>query len=301
MPDLNIEFKLDRIHCHDEGDGPGNAEPYLWTVFFKVDGDTVVVNSDDIGNIFLQGPPTVVTTPGSHGNLGTSNVDEGDDVNVPAIIGEYRTVMKPIPMTTPVLGKTEVGGMIGCIVVLMEEDNTSDSDAARGHERLDSAVRDQLSQLLGTLGISKQEPTEEDINAMSDRIGDAVKSAIQDGVGVVEWILGFGNMDDQIGSGVFRFSHGTLESSAGTTIPFGRRWDNEGDWELFGHIKATPIRRPESKCCDELKQKIKELERALAQQGKRLGKIEADLAARAKGFASATVRTKATAKPIKLG
>ena len=301
MLDLNIEFKLDRIHCHDEGDGPGNAEPYLWTVFFKVDGDTVVVNSDDIGNIFLQGPPTVVTTPGNHGNLGTSDVDEDDDVNVPAIIGEYRTVMKPIPLTTPVFGKTEVGGMIGCIVVLMEEDNTSDSDAGRGHERLDSAVRDQLTQVMGTLGISKLEPTEEDINAMTDRIGSAVKSAIQDGVGVVEWLLGFGNMDDQIGSGVFRFTHGSLESSAGMPIPFGRRWDNEGDWELFGHIKATPIRRPESKCCEELKQKIRELERALAGLGKRVGKIEADLKAQAKGFASETVREKATTKPMKRG
>lgn len=299
MLDLNVEFKLDRLHCHDEGDGPGNAEPYLWTVFFKVDGDTVVVNSDDLGNIFLQGAPTVVTTPGSHGNLGTSDVDEGDTINVPAIIGEYRTVLKPIPLTVPVLGKTEVGGIIGCIVVLMEEDNTSDSDAARGHERLDSAVRDQLTALLGTLGITKPEPTEEDIAAMSDRIGSAVKSAIQDGVGVVEWLLGFGNMDDQVGSAVFRFSHGTLESSAGTPIPFGRRWDSEGDWELSGHIRATPIRRVESKCCDEIKRRTREIERALAQHEKRLTRIEAELQAQANGFASASVRTKATTKPAK--
>jgi hypothetical protein len=136
---------------------------------------------------------------------------------------------------------------------------------------------------------------------MTSRIGDAVKAAIQDGVSVVEWLLAFGNMDDQIGSGVFRFSHGTLEASAGTPIPFGRRWDNDGDWELFGHIKATPIRRPESKCCDDLKRKIKELERTLAEHGKRLVRIEANLGAQAKGFESATVRAKATAKPMKRG
>jgi hypothetical protein len=296
MTDLNVEFKLDRIVCHDEGDGPGNAEPYLWTVFFKVDGDTVVVNSDDLGNIFLQGAPTVVTTPGNHGNLGTSDVDEGDTINVPAIIGEYRTVLKPIPLTVPVLGRTEVGGMIGCIVVLMEEDNTSDSDAARGHERLDSAVRDQLTSLLGTLGITNPEPSDEDINAMSDRIGNAVKSAIADGVGVVEWLVGFGNMDDRVGSAVFRFSHSTLEQSAGAPIPFGRRWDSEGDWELSGHIRATPIRRADSKCCDEIKRKTKEFERALAQQDKRLAKLEAELASQAKGVASAAVRTQATTR-----
>ncbi len=301
MLDLNIEFKLDHIHCHDEGDGPGNAEPYLWTVFFKVDGDTLVVNSDGPIAPFLQGAPTVIGTPGNHGNLGTTDVDEGDDVGVPAIIGEYRTIMKPIPLTTPILGLSEVSGMIGCIVVLMEEDNTPSSDIARGHEALDSKVRDKLAEVLGTLSISKTEPTEEDIAALTDQIGNAVKSAIGDGVNVFEWIFGFGNMDDQIGSAVFRFSHKQLEESGGVAIPFSRRWENEGDWELFGHIKATAIRRQEPKCCDELKRKVKELERTLAEQGKRLGKIEADLEAQAKGFASAIVRAKATAKPMKRG
>lgn len=301
MLDLNIEFKLDRIHCHDEGDGPGNAEPYLWTVFFKVDGDTLVVNSDGPIAPFLQGAPTVIGTPGNHGNLGTTDVDEGDDVGIPAIIGEYRTIMKPIPLTTPILGLSEVGGMIGCILVLMEEDNTSNSAIALGHEALDRTVRDKLAEVLGTLSISKSEPSDEDIAALTDQIGSAVESAIGHGVSVFDWIAGFGNMDDQVGSALFKFSHKQLEESGGASIPFSRRWDSEGDWELFGHIKATPIRRPESQCCVELRQKLKELERTLAEHGKRLGKIEADLEAQAKGFASAIVRAKATAKPMKHG
>ena len=301
MLDLNIEFKLDRIHCHDEGDGPGNAEPYLWTVFFKVDGDTLVVNSDGPIAPFLQGAPTVIGTPGNHGNLGTTDVDEGDDVGIPAIIGEYRTIMKPIPLTTPILGLSEVGGMVGCILVLMEEDNTSNSAIALGHEALDRTVRDKLAEVLGTLSISKSEPSDEDIAALTDQIGSAVESAIGHGVSVFDWIAGFGNMDDQVGSALFKFSHKQLEESGGASIPFSRRWDSEGDWELFGHIKATPIRRPESQCCVELRQKLKELERTLAEHGKRLGKIEADLEAQAKGFASAIVRAKATAKPMKHG
>lgn len=288
MMDLNIEFKLDRIHCHDEGDGPGNAEPYMWTVFFKVDGDTLVVNSDGPAAPFLQGAPTVIGTPGNHGNLGTTDVDEGDDVTVPAIIGEYRTIMKPIPLTTPLLGLSEVGGMIGCLVVLMEEDNTSNSAIALGHEALDRTVRDKLAEVLGTLSISKSEPTEEDIAALTEQIGNAVKSAIGSGVSVLDWLVGFGNMDDQIGSALFRFSHKQLEASGGVSIPFSRRWDSEGDWELFGHIKATPIRRPESKCCEELKRKIRELERTVAEHGKRLGNLEA----KAQGFASQAVKSR---------
>lgn len=275
MTDLSIEFKLDRIHCHDEGDGLGNAEPYLWTVFFKVDGDTLVVNTDGPAPPFLQGVPTVVTTPGNHGNLGTSDVDEGDNVNIPAIIGEYRTVLKPIPLTVPFGTVSEVGGMIGCIVVLMEEDNTSDSAIARGHESLDRNVRDQLTAVLGTLSISKQEPSDEDIAAMSDKIGDAIKQSIRDGVSVLDWIIGFGNMDDEIGSAVFRFSHSQLSQAGGAPIPFSRRWKNEGDWELFGHISAIPIRRPESACCVELRRRVSALEAKLGRQQKLITRLEA--------------------------
>ena len=119
MNDLKVDQKLNRIHCYDEGDGPGDAEPYLWTVFWKVDGDTVMVNTDGPAPPFVQGFPTVVGTPGNHGNLGTSDVDEGDDVSIPAIIGEYHTTMKPIPLTTPFGSVTDVGGMLGCVVVLM--------------------------------------------------------------------------------------------------------------------------------------------------------------------------------------
>ena len=119
MNDLNVVLKLDRIRCHDEGDGPGNAEPYLWTVFFKADGDSLVVNSSGPVAPFLQGAPTVVGTPGNHGNLGTTDVDEGDTVAIPAIIGEYRTLMKPIPLTVPLAGISEVGGLMGCVVILM--------------------------------------------------------------------------------------------------------------------------------------------------------------------------------------
>ena len=263
MLDLNIVLKLDRILCRDEGDGPGNAEPYLWTVFFKADGETLVVNTDGPAAPFLQGVPTVVGTPGNHGNLGTTDVDEGDTVMIPAIIGEYRTVMKPIPLTVPILSVSEVGGILGCVVVLMEEDGTPDSAIVRGHEALDREVREKLTAILGTLSIGHTEPTDEEINAMADQIGDAVKDAIGGGVSVLDWIGAFGNMDDQIGSETFRFSHKQLESAGGMPIPFNKRWENEGDWEIFGSVTATPIRAADSKCCQRLSKRVSELEARL--------------------------------------
>ena len=159
-----------------------------------------MVNSDGPAAPFLQGVPTVVGTPGNHGNLGGDNeVDEGDTVTIPAIIGEYRTVMKPIELTTPILTVSEVGGVVGCVVVLMEEDETPDSAIIRGQEALDREVRNRLTSLLQTLSIAKTEPTDEDIAAMADQIGSAVKDAIGAGVSVIDFIVALGNMDDQIG------------------------------------------------------------------------------------------------------
>jgi hypothetical protein len=264
VKDLKVDIKLDRISCYDEGDGPGNAEPYLWTVFFKADGETLVVNTDGPAPPFVQGAPTVVGTPGNHGDLNNTDVDAGDTVPIPAIIGEYHTTMKPIPLTTPFGSTTELGGMIGCLVVLMEEDNTDASAIAQGHDALDSNVRDKLSELIGSLSISHPEPTDEDIAALSDKIGDAVKDAIGEGVSVLSWISGFGNMDDQIGSAVFRFSHGQLEAMNGAAIPFSRRWQNEGDWELFGSITATALPEREDPCCRELRGRVEKLEREVA-------------------------------------
>lgn len=275
MTDLNVTLKLDRIVCRDEGDGPGNAEPYLWSVFFKLDGETMVVNSDGPAPPFVQGFPTVAGTPGNHGNLGNTDVDEGDTVPIPAIIGEFHTVLKPIPLTTPIGSVAEVGGVVGCIVVLMEEDETPSAAIQRGHESFDRNVRDRLAEAAGSLSFNHPTLTEAEVQALSDRIGDAVRDSIADGVSVLDWIFAFGNMDDQIGSAVFFFSHDQLQGMNGAPIPFGRRWRNEGDWEILGAVTAIALPRTESPCCRELRGRVKELEQRLRKQDGRLAALEA--------------------------
>jgi len=87
---LLARMSLDEIRCNEEGDGFGSAEPYLWTVFFKIDGDTVIVGDDT----FLQGECTIMASDGSHGNLGDRDVDAGDTLVVPRSIGECRTTLR---------------------------------------------------------------------------------------------------------------------------------------------------------------------------------------------------------------
>jgi len=242
MGNFKVEIKLDRIHCYDENDGPGNAEPYLWTAFFKVDGETVVLKTDGDGPIKLVGIPTVVTTPGNHGNLGTTDVDEDDNISIPAIIGKWTTTMRPIPFTRPLLGKTETDGLIGVCLILMEEDFTPNDAIAHGHNALNSGIRDGLAKILSQISLSHTEISNRDISNVTSTVTDSVKNAISSNVNIWEWIAGWGNQDDQIGSEVFRWSQTDLVHSSGAPIPFSHRWKHEGDWEIFGHVTATEIK-----------------------------------------------------------
>ena len=107
---LQFNLELDRLFCHDEGDGWGDAEPYIWTIMFKVDGDTISV-TDTLG---LSGNATIETSVGSQGNLGTTDVDEGDNVIVPANVGHYDGRMTPIPVPPPLNALVEdVSGIVG--------------------------------------------------------------------------------------------------------------------------------------------------------------------------------------------
>src|SRR4051812_16428220 len=105
MDPLNVSINLRNLHCYDEGDGPGDAEPYLWTVFFKVDGDTVQkaeVTVDLIGEnpiiVEFVGTPLVRRTDSRHENLASSDVGMGDDVAIPPTVGKWDFTLRSVPL-----------------------------------------------------------------------------------------------------------------------------------------------------------------------------------------------------------
>jgi hypothetical protein len=122
-PMMKWLINLNPLDCHDEGDSFGDAEPYLWTVFFKCDGSTLMIS--DAGKV--EGSAVIFPTPGSHGNLNRDDVDAGDTVFIPAELGMFADSVIPIPVAPslqPILGE-DVPGFFGVVVVLMEEDNVT--------------------------------------------------------------------------------------------------------------------------------------------------------------------------------
>lgn len=246
---LSVVFDLDHIHCFDEADGWGSAEPYLWVVYFKIDGTTVKLND----SLMLEGHSTVFTTPGSHGNLNNTDVDAGDVVPIPSALGHLKMELTPIPVPDSVkaLGVDDVTAIAGCIVILMEEDNVSDDGAEAGHQALNSAVKAALDGLIPTLGVTNQSITDADIKKMTDKIQSKIESAIENQQNFFENLWAAINPDDLIGTNVWKFSGDDLLSK--NPIALQKRWTNDnGDWEIFGSINT----KEEITCPADLVKKI---------------------------------------------
>ncbi|GGC84123.1 hypothetical protein GCM10011512_08670 [Tersicoccus solisilvae] len=247
-PILTCDIVLDHLYCHDEGDGPGNAEPYLWPVFFKVDGDNFAV----VTGGGLIGSPTIESRTGGHGNLGTTDVDEGDQVSIDGDLGSWRTTLRPIPVLDPglraLLGDDSIPGIAGVVVTLMEEDGWPDSLATTGYDAYVDAVRLAVVKVAASFQHALAAPTKEQIKERIDEVkaaaATAVRAAVKNGMSGFEllWYGTFGDNDDSVGTEAFTTTGDELEDTP--VIDFSRRWSGDdsgdGDWELFGYFRGIP-------------------------------------------------------------
>jgi hypothetical protein len=258
---VHVRIHLDKIVCYDEGDGAGNAEPYLWTVFYKIDGDGVRLGA----NGQLQGRAIVYRTVGSHGNLHNTNVDAGDTVSIPLGIGAWSTDLKPIPVDPAMLnivrqntGWDDLPGRIGVICILMEEDQVTDNAAEAGHRALDFGLEKALNDRIPRLGILKQFLTLQDEQEIQNELSASTKQAVKDELSLLQKLWAFIDPDDTIGSQNFGFNQDILARDG--RLSFNQRWDGrlrdaggqilgktgDGDWEIFGSVSAEVIPFPKA-------------------------------------------------------
>lgn len=152
---MYAKLSIPEIHCVDEADGPGKAEPYLWPLYFKVDGPTLAylakeAGEDDIKSRvknLLSGSDdtidqwTTMIVPdiinqandsvqwyhapdGSHGNLG-DKMDAGDTRTVPDDISHWESSLEGLTL----LGQDALkpgDAKVGIVAALLEEDSIPD-------------------------------------------------------------------------------------------------------------------------------------------------------------------------------
>jgi hypothetical protein len=275
---LDVAVTLENIHCIDEGDGPGNAEPYLWTLFYKIDGDTVRFGDENDDNVeLLRGAVTVFKTNGQHENLQNTDVDEddtvpflsyrqmGNDPDPDPIVPQKKSLIKTLTANKPEGSWNNLPGIAGVVFILMEEDSLPDSSAYAGYNAFCSTFEAKINEIVNTLGPLKLGVTEDDENGIKDAIREAVKTSIEDSLNIFEaawnWVAG---PDQTLGSASFRCSHDDLvekrqiffeerwKEGVSVTTPFdgvgdfivrgpGRVIENGGEWKIFGNVSATPV------------------------------------------------------------
>lgn len=269
---FNLKMQLTDLVCHDEADGIGAAEPYLWPVFFKIDGDSFAVDS-----FGLIGFPTITSTNGNHRNLGDSSVGEDDRVAIPAALGSQTTLLKPIPVNDPsyriILGD-DLAAIAGVVVVLMEQDSWPNDLAVAGYKALVDAVTLGVARVAASFQHNAAPPLKEEIDEqialVKDFAAKMVRGAILDAMSAGQ-IAGFGtvrNNDDKIGTEAFTVTQDDFARV--NTKTFERRWKEpesggDGDWSIT--VKFTNLDGPppvvDPNQCAKLAAQIKSLDESL--------------------------------------
>jgi hypothetical protein len=235
---INVRVELDTVRWRQIEAGtvlfsPAKAEPYLWTVFFKIDDSA------------LTGQPvaTVVGLRGSHGDLGVGSVHPPASVPVPTSIGRWDTGLRPLPAgDVPLAGS--IKAIIGVVAVLMEEDNVTDDGAEAGRRELvkqvqqvmDGIAKDLVSALLF------------DVEKFKKSITDRIEGAIQSQQNVLENLWSFLDKDDMIGALLAYRQYSEIDDQA-TPIAFSEIWVSStaglGTWEWSLDGKMTKFARPQ--------------------------------------------------------
>ncbi|QAY62096.1 hypothetical protein ET495_01020 [Xylanimonas allomyrinae] len=139
-------------------------------------------------------------------------------------------------------------GILGVIVVVMEEDGWPDNLAETGYQAFVDGVYLGVTKVAAGFQHALSRPTKEQIDAaiagVKASVGTMVKAAVKNAMSgwQLAWYGTLGDNDDQIGAEAFTTDGDEL--AAQVTVPVSRRWgageSGDGDWELQGRIRGLP-------------------------------------------------------------
>lgn len=239
---MYVKLGLNQLTCHHRDEGWTYSEPYLWNIFFKVDGSCIRLNNQ----FLLDGEPTYHFSEGSHGNLHAKDIRTGESIGIPKSVGEWKTSL--VPLRIPYF-EADISGVIGVVSILMEQNYVSTKGAEAGHQALNTHVKNAINSAIAAFDPKRVDIQDIDgsikrffdaqVSDYVKTIGDLVGQAVANSQSVVQNIFSLVNKDVVIGYKVWDFSNAGIES-AGGEAQFKQRWTTRkyGDWEIKGSIQG---------------------------------------------------------------
>lgn len=217
---IDLDLRFDELFCIVPNEDPD--EPYLWTFFLKLDGETV--RQPFPNALSLEGHVQVFSAPGSHGNLNATGVSSQRSIPIPPHIGAHATTLRPIWITH--LGQTiAVPGQFIAVAAILEEDASPDSGIENGHQNLRAWVEQRVNEFISSIDIGEVVAAGPDpaatVNQRFQALIDEVKSSSRQIV-VLEVMAAHApgaiweaDKDDTVGSLTFRFDERQLVNDPG--------------------------------------------------------------------------------------
>jgi hypothetical protein len=250
MEGFNVKIKLKTLTCHNQPQKSIKTIPYLWTIFFRIDGACVEIAH----NFKLIGKGVFHYGKGSHGNLNISNITKKETVFIPQEVGEWTTSMTPFRIP---YFEQKVPSIIGAICVLMEQKNVSGKGAEAGHTALNQQIERAVNESLAAF-----DPKNIDINDVmgsiknyfenkvatyTDTIQNEIIEAIKSNQSLLRNLWTLMSADNMIGQHVWNFNQKDILGSQYQTLDFNHRWRTTelGDWEIQGNISIVDENIPQ--------------------------------------------------------
>ncbi len=242
-----MEFK--KLVRHPKMENRGKGTPYLWVIFFKIDGTCVNITPA----FRLKGKGTFEFKPGSHGNLGLTDLTTQKNISIPNKIGKWQTKIEPFNIP---YFEQKAPGMTGAIVVMMEENNVSYKGAEAGHKALNEKVTSAVNQALKEfdprlVDVNNVMPSikqffEDKVAETTDSMQNDIVKAIRSSQKLLRNLWTYFNPDSLIGFHVWNYNQKELMESPKQSIDFSHSWTtNEfNDWEIFGNICIIDEKTP---------------------------------------------------------
>ena len=237
---IRLQIALHTLSLHRKSTRCGNAEPYMWNIFFRVDGETITINPD----FTISGKAVFHFSKGSHRNLRRS-IHRDKTLPIPTNVGVWETDLTPIQVP---YFEQDIPGIAGVICVLMEENNVSNEGAEAGRIALEQQVQKAINSALNdfepkviditNIQNSIQGYFQSKVSEFAEGIEKHVAEAIITRQSLLQNVWSFIKADALVGFHVWNFNHRQLSTDG--TQHFSHRWNAKkyGDWEILGKVEV---------------------------------------------------------------